>query len=76
MSDGDYGSVRVNQNDIVLMGSDGISDNMSDAKIKDLVCTHYFTGYDAKEIARMLAAAAIRANIKPDDTTVIVAYVQ
>jgi serine/threonine protein phosphatase PrpC len=76
LADGEYGVVKVHTGDIVLVGSDGVSDNLSCLTIKATLSTLYFQGNGPKDIATKLVGDALRATRKPDDTTLVVAFVE
>ena len=75
LSQGDFGVVEVLKGDIIAMGSDGISDNLSTGAMKKIISERYFSGDCPKVIAEVIAGDALRAGLKPDDTTIIVAFV-
>ena len=58
------------------MGTDGISDNLSAGTMKKIISERYFLGDGPKAIAEVIAGDALRAGLKPDDTTVIAAFVR
>ena len=62
--------------DIVVMGSDGVSGNVDALTLRQLVSQHFSNGADPKLIAQALVGEALRANKKPDDTSIVVAFVQ
>ena len=74
LSQGDFGVVEVLKGDIIAMGSDGISDNLSTGAMKNIISERYFSGDGPKLIAEAIAGDALRAGLKPDDTTIIVAF--
>ena len=73
---GEWGVVKVQTGDIVVMGSDGVSDNVDALTLRQLVSQHFSNGADPKLIAQALVGEALRANKKPDDTSIVVAFVQ
>ena len=75
IDEGDYGVVKVQANDVVIVASDGISDNISEVSMKNIIRTEYYKGAGPKKIAGLLVDTAIRSNIKPDDVSCVIAFV-
>ena len=72
----DFGVVKVEVGDIVLLASDGVSDNLYDTELKTIVANAWFQGMSPYETSVSIVAKAIEAGRKPDDVSVVVAYVK
>ena len=76
VAEGDYGSIKVQAGDIVIAASDGITDNLPGLVIQQKLREMVNQGLGPKDMAEILVAGAIAANLKPDDISVVVALVQ
>ena len=71
---GDHSTLKVFLDDIVLVTSDGVTDNLSSNEIKEFVTDGYMRGLTPNTIAKDLVDKAIAANIKPDDVSAAVGF--
>ncbi|KAG0533974.1 hypothetical protein BDA96_04G238800 [Sorghum bicolor] len=99
LADADVGEVAAKEGDIVVLGTDGLFDNVFDAEIERIVRMGTALGFAPKNMAEVMAAFAFEAATcrdrdtpyssacrtqpgrkpfiggKPDDITVVVAYI-
>ena len=76
MAEGDYGSIKVQAGDIVIAASDGITDNLPGCVFQNKIRQIVSAGLAPKDMAKHLVAAAIAANLKPDDISIVVGLVE
>ena len=74
------GQVAARDGDVVVVGTDGLFDNVRDEQLEQVVRMGTRLGFSAKNMADMVAGAACEASRrtlmgKPDDITVLVAFV-
>ena len=73
---GVYGSLKVQAGDIAIAASDGTTYNLPGLIIQQKLRDMVNQGLGPKDMAEVLVAGAIAANLKPDDISVVVALVQ
>ena len=73
---GEFGCVPVMIDDIVVIASDGVTDNVSSNHMKERVTTGFDNDETPYKIAHDLVVSAVQANKKPDDTSAVVAFVR
>ncbi|KAJ1260536.1 hypothetical protein BS78_10G240200 [Paspalum vaginatum] len=74
------GQIAARDGDVVVVGTDGLFDNLSDTQLQHAVQIGAKLGFSAKNMADILAGVAYEASRrtlmgKPDDITVVVAFV-
>lgn len=74
-----YGPLR--KGDVIIMGSDGLWDNLNDEEVVSLVTSNRVSGHfkraydDLTKVGEVLLKEAIKADRKPDDITIVTARV-